>query len=94
MGKTAHHIKNSAHFLQKLQPVQAKSTEIMVSFDISSLFTNVPIAKTTEILMNVLTNDPSLHNRTTLDAADVTNLVHICVTATVFTFRDRLYQQT
>ncbi len=91
MGKTAHRIKNSAHFLQKLWPVQAKSTDMMVNFDISSLFTNVPIAKTTDILMNLLTNDPSLHNRTTLDAADITRLVHLCVTATVFTFWHRLY---
>ncbi len=43
--------------------------------------------------MNLLINDPSLHNRTTLDAADVAHYVHLCVTATVFTFRDRLYQQ-
>ncbi len=94
MGKTAHHIKNSAYFLQKLRTVQAKSTVMMASFDISSLFTNVQITKPTDILMNLLINDPSLHNRATLDAADVTHLVHFCVTATVFTFRDRLYQQT
>ncbi len=42
--------------------------------------------------MNLLTNDPSLHNRTTLVAADITHLVHLCVKATVFTSKRNGYQ--
>ncbi len=34
----------------------------MVSFDVSALYTNVPIAKTAEILKGLHFNDPSLHN--------------------------------
>ncbi len=78
-----------ARYLSRiLSPVMGKTASP------SHLYTNLPIAKTTDILMNLLANDPSLHNRTTLDAADVTHLVHLCVKATVFTFRERLYQQT
>ncbi len=73
MGKTVHRIKNSTHFLQKLRPVQVTSTKMMVRFEISSLFTNVPIAKTMDILINLLINDPSLKNRTALDTTDVTH---------------------
>ncbi len=39
-------------------------------------------------------NDPFLNNRTMLDATEVIHLVGFCMTATFFTFRDRLYQRT
>ncbi len=72
MGKTLrNHITISVHFQQKLRPVQAKFTETMASFDVSSLFTNAQIAKTTDILMNLLIKDHSQHNRTILDATEI-----------------------
>ncbi len=42
-GKTRSNIKNSTHFMQTVSRVCLRSDKMMVSFDGSSLFTNVPI---------------------------------------------------
>ncbi len=42
-GKTQSHINNSTHFMQTVNSVCLISDEMMVSFDVSSLFTNVSI---------------------------------------------------
>ncbi len=66
----------------------------MASIDVLSLFTNVQATKTIDFFRNLLSNDPSLHNPTKLDALDVTYLVDLHVKATFITFRDRILQQT
>jgi len=42
-GKSAHHVKNSFHFTEILKTLKIKSGYLMVSFDVVSLFTNVPV---------------------------------------------------
>jgi len=42
-GNSAHHVKNSFHFIQILESLKVQSEGLMVSFDVVSLFTNVPI---------------------------------------------------
>ena len=41
-GHTSSHVKNSRHFTEMMRNVHMESDEILVSFDVSSLFTNVP----------------------------------------------------
>jgi hypothetical protein len=42
-GKTAHHVKNSFHFIEILKSLEIKPGDLMVSFDVVSLFTKVPV---------------------------------------------------
>ena len=42
------------HFIEKLKQVEVQSHEILVSFDVVSLFTNVPLEETTQIIANYL----------------------------------------
>jgi hypothetical protein len=49
-GHLPHHIKNSIEFIQVLGSLQVDTHDIMVSFDIVSLFTKVPIRETTDLL--------------------------------------------
>jgi hypothetical protein len=49
-GHSPHHIKNSIEFVQVLGSLQVDTHEIMVSFDIVSLFTKVPIRETMDLL--------------------------------------------
>jgi hypothetical protein len=46
MGHSSHHIKNSTEFVQVLSSLQVDTRDIMVSFDIVSLFARVPIKET------------------------------------------------
>ena len=38
-------MRNSQHFVEEVKGLNLKENEIMVSFDVRSLFTNVPIAE-------------------------------------------------
>jgi hypothetical protein len=49
-GHSPHHIRNSIEFVQVLGSLQIGTHDIMVSFDIVSLFTKVPIRETMDLL--------------------------------------------
>ena len=57
---------NSAHFVSTVSNETILDNEIMVSFDIESLFTNVPIDAAVQAALQKLENDPSFADRTTL----------------------------
>ena len=49
-GKMSTHVKNSRHFLEAVKDVHVTKVELMVSFDVSSLFTNVPIDEAVQVI--------------------------------------------
>jgi hypothetical protein len=49
MGHSPRHIKKSTEFVQVLSSLQVDTHDIMVSFDIVSLFTKVPIRETIDL---------------------------------------------
>ena len=42
-GRTSSFVKNSRHFVEMMKEVRLSEDEMMVSFDINSLFTNVQV---------------------------------------------------
>jgi hypothetical protein len=49
-GNSAHHVKNFFQFVQILEWLRVRPEDLMVSFDVLSLFTNVPIVDSLELL--------------------------------------------
>ena len=47
----------------------------MISFDVESLFTNVPIEETVQAALHRLNNDPSLPDRTALTPTQIADLL-------------------
>ena len=62
-GQNVAHVKNSLDFRNMILKERIDESEIMVSFDVKSLFTNVPIDKILEVIGNKLINDQSLEER-------------------------------
>ena len=73
-GKSMYTVTNSAHLVSTVSNETISDNEIMVSFDIESLFTNVPIDAAVEVALQKLENDPSLADRTTLTPAQIADL--------------------
>ena len=67
--------------------------ETMVSFDVSSLFTNVPISKAVDIIRKRLEEEDSLEDRTPLSPQRVAELLQLCLRSTYFSFNGELYEQ-
>ena len=53
----------------------------MVSFDVLSLFTNVPTEEACKITKDGVDSDPTLADHTALSPSQITDLIHLCVSS-------------
>ena len=92
VGNTPTHIKNSSDFSNFVK-TQYLGEEILVSFDVVSLFTKVPIELAIHVAKEQLQENNTLKDRTALSINDIIQLLEFCLKATYFSFRGKYYQQ-
>jgi len=68
-------------------------SEVLVSFDVVSLFTRVPVDEALEVISELLLQDETLPERTTIPAPDLCHLIELCLKSTYFRFGDTFYEQ-
>ena len=84
-GNSGFTVINSAHFVSStISSETILDNEIMVSFDVESLFTNVPIDAAVQTALQKLEDDPSLVDRTTLTPAQMADLLNFVLRSTYF----------
>ncbi len=64
----------------------------MISFDVVSLFTSIPLDTAKRITNELLTNNDSWQTRTNLDKSDILELLNLCP-STEFSFQNSSYRQ-
>ena len=94
VGKTPYHIKNSKDFANKIKDLEVPPPWKLVSFDVSALFTSIPIDEAIEVVKNKLQQDLSWRQQTSLQAVDILQLLELCLNTTYFMFKEEYYQQT
>ena len=92
-GKTSSHVLNSKHFAETMKDVSVGSDESPVSFDVTSLFTNVPIEEAVGVIRDKLREDEDLVERTPLSPDRVAELLSLCLRSTYFSFGGEFYEQ-
>ena len=90
-GKTSSFVKNAPHFVEKVNKLKVPDSTIMVSFDVKSLFTNIPILEALHVIRRQLESD-TLSSRSTMNTSSIIELLHICLTTTYFSFEGQYYQ--
>ena len=93
VGNTCHNVRNSTDFARFISSQTLGENEILVSFDVVSLFTKVPTDLATKVAHQRLTDDASLPGHTSLTPDDIITLLEFCLNATYFAFRNSFYQQ-
>ena len=84
-------IKNSYEFAELLTNTSNKDY-IMCSFDIKSLFTNIPLDETINIILNELT--PNLDSKfNNLNRSQLKNILQLACKNSFFIFNNKLYKQ-
>ncbi|XP_064469430.1 uncharacterized protein LOC135384139 [Ornithodoros turicata] len=68
--------------------------DVMMSFDVISLFTNVPIDVALSVVRTKLRADVDLEDRTDLSVEDILELLKLCLGQTFFQFKNRFFKQT
>ena len=93
VGSSPHHIKNTGDFIQQIKEVKLQADDIITSYDVSALFTSVPIEAATRIIQRKLELDQQLHLRTNMKVEHITSLLEFCLTTTYFQFQGSFYEQ-
>ena len=83
--------KNSTTFSNFIRNVATEDDEIMVSFDVTSLYKNIPTIDTLNITKDYVNIDDTFTRKT---AIRQDNLVNLVLTTTWYTFNSQFYQQT
>ncbi|XP_054290083.1 uncharacterized protein LOC129005267 [Macrosteles quadrilineatus] len=81
VGLTESFVKDSRHFIEIIKRVKLDDNDILVSFDVESLFTSIPVPETVDIIRTLL--DDSL-----------AQLAEICLNSTYFYFDGKYFEQT
>ena len=64
VGNTQHHVLNSSSFIQEIKDLHLGPNDVMVSFDVVSLFTNVLVDETCNIIKEIhACSNPRLTNQ-------------------------------
>ncbi|MGR8252493.1 reverse transcriptase domain-containing protein, partial [Escherichia coli] len=82
VGKTTSFVKDSRHFVEILKDLQLQPDELLVSFDVVSLFTNVPLDDCLEVI------------NSNLNVSDhIIDLLKHCLEGTFFLYKNQYYLQ-
>ena len=85
-------VKNVRAFLEKVENIHVERDEIMISFDVVSLFPSAPLDTARQPTEVLLTNVSSWQSRTNLDIQDILDLLDLCL-STEFCFDNKCYRQ-
>ena len=64
-----------------------------MSYDVSALFTSIPIDSAIKIIQKHLEDDKDLSNRTSMTVNHIICLLEFCLRNTYFSFQGRYYEQ-
>ena len=64
-----------------------------MSYDVTTLFTSVPIDQVLNIIKDLLEKDVNLSNRTVLSVQKIIELLGFCLHNTYFSFQNTFYEQ-
>ncbi|XP_072019492.1 uncharacterized protein [Amphiura filiformis] len=93
VGRTSHHVANSQDFADCIKDERVEEDEELRSYDVTALFTSVPVDKALTIIQARLESDNTLSERTRLSATQVTKLLDVCLRCTYFVYNGVFYQQ-
>ena len=71
--------RSPRHFVEVVRGFRIEEDEVQVSFNVTSLFTNVPVDRTVWVIHDRLQNDRTLSVRTTLSPDRVAELLEVVI---------------
>ena len=94
VGKSPHHIQSTSDFVSKAKRFTLQLGECLSSYDVTSLFTSVPIDLALNVIKDLLDKDEKLKDRTVLSVQDIIEYWgSVCIILTFLSktsFMDRL----
>ena len=79
--------------MEQVRHITLAPGECLNSYDVSALFTLVPIDPALKIIMDLLLKDPTLKDRTVIGVDDIILLLEFCMKNTYFSFQGQFFEQ-
>ena len=79
VGKSPHHINSTQVFVDQAKHFKLEAGECLSSYDVSALFTYVPIDPALNIINDLLDKDNTLKERTVMEVGDIILLLEFCL---------------
>ena len=86
--------KNSTTFSNYIRNVPIEDNDKMLSFDVISLYKNIPLIDTLNIINDYVNNDDKFTRKTAITQDKFLDLVNLVLRITWYTFNSQFYQQT
>ena len=80
-------------FVSKAKRFTLQPGECFSSYDVTSLFTSVPIDPALNVIKDLLEKDEKLNDRTVLSVQNIIELLASCLHNTYFSFQNKFYEQ-
>ena len=71
VGKSPHHINSTQDFVEQVKHITLAPGECFSSYDVSALFTLVPVDPALNIIKDLLEKDHTLKERTVMEVSDI-----------------------
>ena len=93
VDKSPHHINSTQDFVEQVKHITLAPRECLSSYNVSVLFTSVPVVPALNIIKDLLEKDHTLKERTVMEVSDIILLLEFCLRNTYFSFQDQFYEQ-
>ena len=91
LSESKYTIKDTKYFVEKIKKEHIPHDHLLVSFDVKSLFTNVPLDQTIEIILNIVYKKNEIS--TDMTKSEMKELLNLCTKSVHFTFDGNIYVQ-
>ena len=91
LGNSQNTVSSTDEFVSKLREITPPDGYEMISFDVVSLFTNVPLEKTIDIIMKKVYQEKRI--KTKIKPEKLRTLLYLCTKEGHFTFNGEIYVQ-
>ena len=88
-----HAVKNSYEFIEELNKVELTGNEQLVSFDVTSMYTNIPVKKALDCGNTFLIEFPEILDGTKMSLSSIMTIMDLCTSNTYFSFQNKFYEQ-
>ena len=92
LSETEYTIKNTKYFVEKIKEEHILNDHLLISFDVKSLFTHVPLDETIEIILNRIYDKNEIP--TDITKNEMKELLNQCTKSAHFTFDGNTYVQS
>ena len=79
--------------MEQAKHITLAPVECLSSYDVSALFTSVPVDPALNIIKDLLEKDHTLKERNFMEVSDIILLLKFCLKNTYFSFQDQFYEQ-